>query len=99
MLSCPDRARHRADDPHADRHDSVDAAIRSVALLSEGRCPACPAERLEIEAVTLYGADRSALRCGCCCSLWLLDGREYNAVERGRLVQSLPSWHRSTRSR
>lgn len=71
--------------------DAARHARKTIAMLSEGICPACPHERLQHEDRILYGrTDVPFGRCASCRALWRLedrgDGPEYFTVDPGRLV-------------
>ena len=94
-LRCPEP--HAGQDPDAIRRLSghgFDPAVASevvAALISEGRCPACPALGLEPSVLSLYGREVPVGRCRCCRAAWRVDaGEGWEALELGRLVAAPP---------
>jgi len=97
-LACPDRADHEQAQgerlarqlSHGFAEHRANATI--IAVLGEGSCPACANVGLDREPVTLYSRTRSALRCSCCKSLWILesdaDQAEWTLLDRGRLIET-----------
>ena len=68
---------------HAPPRDA--GATGVVVSIAAGYCPVCPEERLR-PASGASGGEAVWARCGCCDSLWRLDGEGF-ACRPGRLVE------------